>query len=139
MTLNMLANMSPSMAGGDEWAGKYAKNLNRAQRNRHRRSARTVVPSNHAKALAFAAARALGQKTEGGMRNMECELRVAERKPDAPLSTVWLSDGVVDDHSRNPNSGQYAPKNCIAPPVGLTSMRNRTLPTQKEGMQPLPR
>lgn len=71
MTLNMLANMSPSMAGGDECAGKYAKNLNRAKRDRHRRSACTVVPLNHANALAFAAARALAQEAEEGIWNME--------------------------------------------------------------------
>lgn len=27
MTLNMLASISPRMAGGDEWAGNHAKNL----------------------------------------------------------------------------------------------------------------
>lgn len=32
--------------------------------------------------------------------------RHPRKKPDVPLSTVWLPDGAVDDHSRSPNSGR---------------------------------
>ena len=35
-TLNMVANMSPRIAGGDKFAGKYPKNLDGARRDRHR-------------------------------------------------------------------------------------------------------
>lgn len=102
MTLNMLASMSPSMAGGDEWAGKYAKNLKRAQRDRHR-SARTVVTSEpFTRAGLHRGARFIGQNAEEGIRNMGVRsTRHSTKNPTCPCQWLRLPDGVVDGHPRS--------------------------------------